>query len=66
MNARLPGTTGLRTGRTTPKRPPHLEVLATRSKPPRLEMHKFPPRRPTAVPSPRDPLFESLRQELGL
>jgi hypothetical protein len=66
MNARLPGTTGLRTGRTTPKPPPHLQVLATRSNPPHPEIHKFPPRNPAAVPSPRDPLFESLRQELGL
>jgi hypothetical protein len=66
MNARLPGTAGPQTGRTVPKPSPHLQVLATRSNPPHPEIHKFPPRQPAAPPSPRDPLFESLRQELGL
>lgn len=66
MNARLPGTAGLRTGRTAPKHPPHLQVLPIRRSPPQPKIHQLPPRKASTLPSPRDPLFESLRQELGL
>jgi hypothetical protein len=66
MNARLPGTAGLQTGRTVPKPSPHLQVLTIRSSPLQRKIHQLPPRKPSALPSPRDPLFESLRQELGL
>lgn len=79
MNARLPGTANRsaaemaghfhpssadnpQTGRTAPKSPPHLQVLRIRSSPPQPEIHQRPPR----PQSPRDPLFESLRLELGL
>ncbi len=79
MNARLPGTTNRsaaemvghfdpssadnpQTGRTVPKPSPNLQILPIRSSPPQPKIHQLPPRKPSA----RDPLFESLRQELGL
>ncbi len=54
------------TGRTVPKHPPHLQVLPIRSSPPQPKIHQLPPRKQPALPFQRDPLFESLRQELGL
>jgi hypothetical protein len=54
------------TGRKVPKSSPHFQVLSIRSSPPQPRIHQLPPRKPSALPSPRDPLFESLRQELGL
>ena len=62
MNARLPGTAGHQPGRSVPKPAPHLQVLTIRNSPPRPKIHQLPPRKA----SPRDPIFESLRQELGL
>ncbi len=55
-----------RTGRTVPKSTPHLQVLTIRSSPPQPKIHQLPARQPSARPFPCDPLFESLRQELGL
>jgi len=66
MNARFPGTAGPQTGRTVPKLSPHLQILTIRSGPPKPGIHHLPPRKHPALPFPRDPLFESLRQELGL
>lgn len=62
MNARLPGTAAPQTGRSVPKPSPHLQVLTIRSSPPQPKIQQLPPRKTSA----RDPLFESLRQELGL
>ncbi len=66
MNAHLPGTAGPQTGRTVPKPTPHLQVLTIHSSPPQPKIHQLPARQPSARPFPCDPLFESLRQELGL